>query len=105
MNQIERIFDLPGWDWLDHSKMEMSINTTDVVGMTDFIWRVGKSAVVGFIYQSFLSPPWMWFLLSDQITIGDLMDYRRLKNLIPRGTLTGVQQGYDLGVRFATLYG
>lgn len=105
MNQIEKIFTIPAWDWSENSKVEMIDMTEIVESATDFMWRVGNVAVVGFIHHTLLSPPWMWFLLNKDISVGDLLDFRRLTNMIPSGTLTGIKLGFVKGERFAELYG
>lgn len=106
MSRIEQIFALPEWEWLDHSAAEIHLAEVDeVLDATDFIWRVGSCAVVGFVYHNYLVPPWMWFALAKHVNLGHLLDFRRLKRFIPAGTLTGVQSNFELGQRFAKLYG
>lgn len=104
MNQIEPIKELPKFNWLEHSKREIALTGVDLLFQTTFMWKVGNVAVVGFIYSNLLAPPWMWFALAKGITIGDLVDFRRLTKLIPSGTLTGIQADYKLGIRFAKIY-
>lgn len=105
MNQIEQAYELPDWKWMAKSQQEMILTGHGLIDQTDFMWKVGKVAVVGFVYQSLVSPPWMWFALAETVTVGDLIDFRRLARLIPKGTLTGVEAGFSVGLRFAKLYG
>lgn len=104
MNPIELITGLPNWHWKENSEQEISMTGEDLVETSDFVWRVGNVAVIGFIYSSYLAPPWMWFLLADKVTISDLVDFRRLTRAIPKGTLTAVGAEFALGLRFARLY-
>jgi hypothetical protein len=104
MNQIEPINDLPDWEWQPNSEREIKLNGIDLVQSSDFVWRVGNVASVGFIYHSYTSPPWMWFALVKNIGIKDLVDFRRLARMIPKGTLTAVGTDFALGLRFAKLY-
>lgn len=105
MNQIKRIEELPDWEWHPHSMEEMRVNGFEFVKNTHFIWQIGEAVIAGFIYPTLLSPPWMWFALSVNVTVGDLCDFRRLATMIPPGTLTTVREGYERGTRFAKLYG
>lgn len=105
MNPIEPIKKLPDLDWTEHARYEIAITGEELVDQSDFIWRVGGVAAVGFIYTSLVCPPWMWFVLSKNVTIGDLVDFRRLARAIPKGTLTSVAEDFMIGFRFAKLYG
>jgi hypothetical protein len=106
MNKIELITGLPDWHWKPNSQREITMNGIDLVKETDFIWRIGNVAVAGFIHASFLSPPWMWFVLAENVTIADLIDFRRLAQLrIPKGTLTCVGADFEVGLKFAKIYG
>lgn len=105
MNQIELVTGLPNWQWKPHSQEELTITGEELVQMSDTVWRVGNAAVAGFIYHSFTNPPWMWFLLAENVNIGDLVDFRRIARLIPSGTTTAVAADFALALRFAKLYG
>lgn len=105
MNLIELVTGLPKWQWKENSKREIFMTGEELVGSSDFVWRVGNVAVVGFIHSSYLTPPWMWFLLANKVTIADLVDFRRLALMIPKGTLTAVAVDFKVGLRFAKLYG
>lgn len=104
MSQIEPIDNLPDLKWKEYFQREL-VNADEMLRASDFVWRIGDVAAVGFIYSNLLSAPWMWFLLAEDITIGDLIDFRRLSSRIPVGTLTSVMVGYDLAFRFAKFYG
>jgi len=69
------------------------------------VWRIGNAAVAGFIYTSYVSPPWMWFVLAEKISLGDLIDFRRLALQIPLGTLCAVAVDFTVGFKFAKFYG
>ena len=105
MNQIELIRELPNWQWKLHSLNEILRTGKELVMKSDFVYRVGNVATVGFIYHSLTSPPWMWFALANNVTIADLIDFRRLAEKIPSGTLTSVDLEFALALRFAKLYG
>lgn len=104
MNKIESITNLPAWQWKPNSEREIIISGEELVGQSDFVWRVGNVAIVGFIHTSYLTAPWMWFLLANNVTIADLVDFRRCAELIPKGTLTAVATDFALALRFAKLY-
>lgn len=105
MNQIEAIKEIPDWTWMVKSQEEMTLAGSGIIEQTDFMWRVGNVAVAGFIYYSFLSPPAMWFALAKDVTIRDLVDFRKIAELIPQGTITLVEDKFTTGLRFAKLYG
>jgi len=105
MNQIELITALPKWQFKPNSAQEIEITGEQLVDASDFVWRVGNVAVAGFIYNSYLSPPWMWFVLAENVGIKDLVDFRRIARGIPRGTTTAVASDFGVGLRFARLYG
>lgn len=73
--------------------------------MSDFAWRVGNVAMAGFVYSSYTSPPWMWFVLAEGVKFSDLLDFRRLSTLIPHGTLAAVASDFAVGLKFAKFYG
>ncbi len=104
MSQIELITGLPNWKWKDHSQKEIDLTGEELVELSDAVWRVGAVAVAGFIYHSYTSPPWMWFVLADKVTIADLIDFRRIALQIPKGTLTAVEANYTVGLKFAKVY-
>lgn len=104
MNQIELVTALPNWQWMPNSEREINMTGAQLCDMSDFVWRVGAVAVAGFIHMSYTSPPWMWFVLARNITIADLIDFRRLALLIPKGTLTAVAEDFPLGLKFAKVY-
>jgi hypothetical protein len=105
MNEIKPTDGLPDLTWSEHAKKEIEMTGIELVSSSDFVFRIGKIASVGFIYSSFTSPPWMWFVLAEGITIGDLVDLRRLCNRIPKGTLTCVANDFPVAHKFAKLYG
>lgn len=101
---MSRIDSIPTLNWNDQARSEMG-NAEALIRCSDFMWKVGEVAICGLIYETYTSPPWMWFALSRDVTMRDLIDFRRLSTLIPRGTLVGVAEDYALGVRFAEFYG
>lgn len=105
MNQIELVTALPEWKWKQHSEQEIEMTGEDLVKMSDFVWRIGAVAIAGFIHASYTNPPWMWFVLAENVGIADLIDFRRLSLLIPKGTLTAVASDFALGIKFARVYG
>lgn len=105
MNPIELVTALPNWRWAKHSQDEITLTGQELVDATDFVWRIGNVAVAGFVHHSFCAPPWMWFVLADDISIADLIDFRRLALRIPRGTTTAVLSTFAVGLKFAKVYG
>lgn len=103
MSPIEK---LPELDWSDHAKQEvLATNADELVARSDFAWRIGHVAIVGLIYHSLTSPPWMWFALARGVTLRDLIDFRRMQTMIPPGTLVAVNEAFEQGIRFAKFYG
>jgi hypothetical protein len=96
---------MPDLKWLPHSENEIALTGAELINYSDTCYQIGEIIAVGFIYHNYLSPPWMWFALAEGITLGHLIDFRRLSEEIPQGTLTGVRSDYELGFRFAKLYG
>lgn len=105
-NPITPIDELPDLDWSDTAKQEIErLGAGDLLRQSSVAYRIRHVAVAGLIYHSFLQPPWFWFALAKDISHGDLLDFRRLKDLIPKGSLTGVNKADARCVRFAQLYG
>ena len=104
MNQIEPIKELPKLNWSIKAREEIVITGEDLIDHSTFAWQVGEVLIVGFIYTTLLSPPWMWFALAEGVTIRDLIDFRRLTEYIPLGTTTAVDADFAEGIRFAKLY-
>jgi len=77
----------------------------ELLRQSDFMWRLGDVAICGLVYSTFTSPPWMWFALAKGVTLRDLIDFRRLAELIPPGTTTGVRADLPVPIRFAEFYG
>lgn len=103
MTPIKQIVQLPDFDWNDRTLEEL-VCAQDVVRQSTTIWQVGTAAVAGFYYESLTAPPWMWFALSRGITFRDLIDFRRVAEYIPSGTLTLVLEGAEPETRFAKFY-
>lgn len=105
MSQIEIITALPNWRWNKQSQEELELTGIELLKYSDLVWRFGSILVMGLIYSSFTSPPWVWFLLADDIKFSDLIDLRRVMHKIPRGSFTAVQSDFAVGLRFAKFYG
>lgn len=105
MSRIDLITGLPNWRWTDQAREEIQMTGEELVEMSDFVWRLGDVAIAGFNYISYTSPPWMWFVLAEGVTISDLIDFRRLAVRIPTGTLTAVAATFSVGLKFAKAYG
>ena len=102
MNPIDT---LPDWQWSSHAEQEIMITGQELVEQSDFAWRVSDAAVCGLIYNSYCSPPWMWFALRKGVGLRELLDFRRYAEFIPSGALTAVLENFEPGIRFARLYG
>lgn len=103
MTPIEK---LPPLNWTDNSAYEIrAVGADKLFSQSDLAWRLGDLLVVGLIYSSFTSPPWMWFALSKNVKFRDLIDFRRIKDYIPTGTLTAVARDFAVAHRFAKFYG
>lgn len=105
MNPIELVKGMPAFEWTDHCAEEIILTGEQLLEQSDFVWRIGHIALAGFMYNSFVNPPWMWFVLAKGTTISDLIDFRRLARGIPKGTLTAVAESFEVGMKFAKFYG
>lgn len=102
MNPIER---LPDLDWNEIARQEIIVTGADLVAKSDFAFQIGRVAIAGLIYHSYVSPPWFWFALAKGVTIRDLIDFRALREEIPKGSLTAICEEWPNAVRFARFYG
>jgi hypothetical protein len=103
MTPINKLPDLP---WTDRAQSQIDTYGGDaLLAQSHVAYRLGNAAVIGLIYESMFSPPWLWFALAKSITMRDLIDFRRKQELIPRGTITAVEDGDDVAFRFACFYG
>lgn len=97
---------LPDLDWTENSRFEIgSTDPASLFAMSDMAWQIKDILIVGLIYVYLTSPPWMWFALTNKVTFRDLVEFKRLKDKIPRGTLTAVAEDFRMGQRFARFYG
>lgn len=101
MNRIES---LPELEWSETAKRQIEAFGASVVQMSEVAYRIGDVAVAGLIYSTYTSPPWFWFALAKGVTMRHLIDFRRLQDRIPRGSLTGVEEN-TIAMRFADFYG
>lgn len=105
MTEIEIVKRLPGFHWSELAELEMNEQGLELIQQTDVIYKVGSVAVAGFMWRSFFQPPWLWFALSRDAKFRDLIDFRRLAEQIPAGTLTAVRDDKPVAKRFAEFYG
>lgn len=97
---------LPQLNWTENSYYEIEEAGGDVLlDQSDMAWQLGNLLVVGLIYPSLISPPWMWFALTKDVKFRDLIDFRRIKDYIPQGTVTAVAEDFAVAHRFAQFYG
>ena len=102
MNPIDY---LPNLDWSEIAQREIIITGADLVARSDFAYQIGRVAIAGLIYSSYVAPPWFWFALAKSVTLRDLIDFRALREEIPQGALTAIDPEWPNAVRFATFYG
>ena len=102
---MKEIKEIPDLAWTEQARREIALTGQALLDQSDFAWVIGNLAICGLLYRNFLNPPWFWFALTEGITIRDLIDFRRLKELIPQGALTAVDESFGEGMRFARLYG
>lgn len=97
---------LPALNWTDNSAFEIEESGgNELLAISDCAWQIRDILVVGLIYSSLVNPPWMWFALSKNVTFSDLIDFRQIKDYIPKGTLTAVAEDFPIARRFAQFYG
>lgn len=103
MKEIDR---LPDLDWSDRAREQIELTGGDaLVRASHVAYRLGNAGAIGLVYQSFFAPPWLWMALAKNVTIRDLIDFRRLQERIPRGTIAAVEDGDETAIRFAAFYG
>lgn len=102
MNPIER---LPSLDWNEIARREIIVTGADLVAKSDFAYQIGRVAIAGLIYHSYMAPPWFWFALAKGVTVRDLIDFRALREEIPQGALTAINEEWPNAIRFAEFYG
>lgn len=103
MNPIKS---LPALDWNDIARAEIILTGEDLVAHSHVAMQIGNVAVAGLVYYAgFFNPPWFWFALARGITIKHLIDFRRMMEYIPTGSLTAVNENEPQALKFARLYG
>lgn len=102
---MKEIKDLPDLDWNEIAEREIIITGANLVAQSDFAYQIGRVAIAGLIYYSYVAPPWFWFALAKGVTLRDLIDFRALREEIPLGALTAVSEAWPNAVRFAEFYG
>lgn len=103
---MKTIKKLPDLDWTERAAWQIEANGGDeILRASQVAYRLGNAGVIGLIYTSYFSPPWLWFALAKTTRMRDLIDFRRMQHQIPRGTLTAVDDGDTTAYRFATFYG
>lgn len=96
---------LPDLDWNEVARQEIIVTGANLVAQSDFAYQIGRVAIAGLIYRSYVAPPWFWFALAKGVTLRDLIDFRALREQIPHGALTAINKGWPNAVRFAEFYG
>lgn len=96
---------LPALDWTELAEREIIVTGADLIAKSDFAYQIGRVAIAGIIYHSYTAPPWFWFALAKGVTIRDLIDFRALREEIPQGSLTAIDEKWPNAIRFAEFYG
>lgn len=96
---------LPNLDWSEIASREIIITGADLVAKSDFAYQIGRVAIAGLIYDSYVAPPWFWFALAKGVTLRDLIDFRALREQIPAGSFTAIDEAWPNAIRFAEFYG
>lgn len=102
MNPIDK---LPQLEWSDLAQEEIIVTGVSLVEQSVVAYQIGHVAVAGLWYDSYTSPPWFWFALAKNVTLRDLLDFRRLKDNIPQGARTLINSEREVAEQFAKLYG
>jgi hypothetical protein len=103
---MKEINKLPNLDWTDRARRQIdAAGGNALINMSHVAYRLGNAGVIGLIYGSLLSPPWLWFALAKNVTMRDLIDFRRMQNLIPPGTFAAVEDADKVAYRFASFFG
>lgn len=99
------INELPSLNWSTTASEQLQITGPEIVEQSHVAYQIGNIAVAGLIYGSLLCPPWFWFALADGITLRELLDFRRLMEKIPTGSLTAVNASHKEAIKFARVFG
>lgn len=95
---------LPDLPWTEQSAKEIA-RSPNLVKESDFAWQVDDLFIAGWTYREFTSPPWFWFALTTEFERKHIRRLTELRPMIPSGSLTLVQKGWQVGDRFAKFYG
>lgn len=96
---------LPNLDWNEIARREIIVTGADLVAKSDFAYQIGRVAIAGLIYHNYMAPPWFWFALAKDVKLRDLIDFRALREEIPSGSLTAINEEWPNAIRFAEFYG
>ena len=105
MIQIELVEQLPDFDWSEQALFELDRYGDAFLAKASSIYKLGTFGVLGLNYSSFLSAPWLWFMLAKNPDWQSLKDLRKECHRVPKGCLTVVEDGYTTGERFARFFG
>lgn len=105
MIQIELVDRLPDLDWSERALFELDRYGDQFLARASSIYQLGAFGVLGLNYSSFLSAPWLWFMLAKNSDWQSLKDLRKEVHRVPSGCLTVVEDGYTVGERFARFFG
>lgn len=95
---------IPNFDWNDLARRNIE-RSQGLVEESHVAYSIGNIGIAGLIYSNFLQPPWFWFALARGVTLRHLLDFRRLKERIPLGSLTAVDTASEDAVKFARVFG
>lgn len=99
------ISSLPNLEWNEIAEQEIIVAGAGLVAQSDFAYQIGRVAIAGLIYHNYVAPPWFWFALAKGVTLRDLIDFRALREEIPKGALTAICEEWPNAIRFAEFYG
>lgn len=105
MIQIELVDALPDLNWSEQALLELDLHGNAGLNSATQIYQLGNIAVLGYNYPTLTSPPWVWFMLAEGVSITDVKELKRESVRIPLGAKTCVQAGYAAGERFAAFFG
>lgn len=105
---IDEVTEIPQLLWTEHSSLEFSTaNVMSIQEASQLIWLIKAEtvlAVAGLIYGSFSSPPWLWFLTTQELKALHVRQLQPLVKKLAPGTLTAVKNDFTMGHKFAKLF-
>lgn len=98
---IKEIAEIPELEWAHPSQTLVEDDFKNNLQL----YQLGNAGVLGIVYSSLISPPWIWFRLSKSFSNRDLIELKKESYRLPRDAHTVVKTTFKEGERFARFFG